>query len=1648
MTANDRVIALVGYGPVSFSIVRALLPRLLANFGDRAPIVQFLAFDPHVSLDTQAHRDVTPPQIEVENGMAPCLQTIYVIPPGCSAQLRNGSLWLTHIHDTADTPVAVDDLFTSIANECGCRAVAILLSDSVIDSTGGVRRVRDAGGIAVARTFADMHSTRGSAAANDAIPLPTVADRCAQEIFEFLQLEVATQDRRLAVAPHGVLDKIQGQLSKKAGIDIRLYKDNAVHRGLRRRMVATAATDLPAYVHYLEQHPNEAVLLTQAMRTSALQFFHDNETLNDLSTALVRLASAKHDGDEIRVWVIGCGGSDEAYVIAMLLNEALAAVSKPCRLRIFATDLDELAVARGRRGRIAKRTISGLSPGLIERYFESDGAAYRARKILRQCITFSANNLINDPPYLRLDLISCRNALTNFRAALQLKLLTMFHRALIADGLLFLGKSGTVQRAPQLFLPCAGKRLRLYRRHVPDATYASTFSASTLNVAPPPVVTSHEQSPPSLYERLLSTTPDRIMPPSVVIDGRATIRQVLGDVSAYLRLGAGKTSADLIEIANPALRPALRKLLGRMQRGELDFAERSARRTNTGFSTKISILALEKGELHNPFFLISFSNAEEEQQRAESIGKLDQRPTVSLALANRALTLDVARLKARNQELASTQMAIEAASEDLHAMNESLACVNDSLESHTLTLVEDLDALEHVLNDLDSAILAIDDMRNIVMINRLACQLFEISESSLGMPIDAIAPAARFSDLLQDFDRAMRTGKKCDRQVQGLHPYRLRTLPSRYPSGGFGIILMVDNLVFSKASVQPFVPISPHPGDFEDLLLPTINALPRPACVVDRRGKILCINSHWAEAPLTFGDSGRACVAGDNYLSACARGLASDADAIGLLLAQLNDVFSGGLRALTSEYCCSGSFGAVRLRVDVNPISNRGKKYWLIMHTDLTPSGHDKQRLQARALDTCADGVLIVDTQHLDMPVVYSNQAFSEITQYKAEQILGRDLRKLFGAAANLQASAELAAAYQCAQAARVILEHELRDGTKIWLEVSASPTAHFDDAPATHFSFLVRDVTDRIQRESALRSLHQREKTALAFADVGTLEWNIRAGVMTCSDIQLKLLGQSSSTPQLPYAQFRTLLHEDDRVAFDDAMKYCLAGHANLNLDYRIIWPDGSLHWLRSRGDAIIDQAGTAHGILCLTQDITSEKEAETRARFLAHHDALTGLPNRSLIQDRLRQAMSSARRDRRKVAVAFIDLDKFKEVNDLLGHHIGDELLKAIAQRLLGTVRSTDSVCRYSGDEFILLLPGLHDATEAARIVSKAQEALRALVQIENHELFITSSIGIAMYPDDGDSIDVLIRNADAAMYQAKGLGRDALEFFSPQMNTALVERLETASLLRNSLRDKQLELYYQPQIDLSTGALVGIEALVRWHHPQRGLSFPDMFVPIAEDSDLIHEIGEWALYEACAQNQVWQDAGLPRVPIAVNISPIQFRRRNLIEKVSAALHRSGLAPEYLELELTERVISHNTEAAAEILGQFHRMKLRLAIDDFGTGHSSLTYLYRFPFDRLKIDRSFVRDIPVDPTAATIIRSVVSLARGLGLQVVAEGVETEAQAAFLRTEGCSSYQGFLCSPALPAEAFAKLLPQLPVAADLDLGPVNTYAITATHTC
>ncbi|HSF48718.1 MAG TPA: EAL domain-containing protein [Burkholderiales bacterium] len=448
--------------------------------------------------------------------------------------------------------------------------------------------------------------------------------------------------------------------------------------------------------------------------------------------------------------------------------------------------------------------------------------------------------------------------------------------------------------------------------------------------------------------------------------------------------------------------------------------------------------------------------------------------------------------------------------------------------------------------------------------------------------------------------------------------------------------------------------------------------------------------------------------------------------------------------------------------------------------------------------------------------------------------------------------------------------------------------------------------------------------------------------------------------------------------------------------------------------------------GFHILINDITSRKQAEQRISHLAHFDGLTGLPNRNLLQDRVAQAIAHAERNRRELALLFLDLDNFKTINDSLGHDLGDDLLKAVSLRLSVCLRDMDTVGRYGGDEFVIILPDLHDGQRADRVATKILEQLASPFTIKQHELHMGASIGISVFPRDGLDAAALMKSADTAMYHAKESGRNQYQFFTAQMNEIVQARLGIEIALRQALKKEQFTLWYQPQVALASGEIVGVEALVRWNHPTQGLVQPDAFIRVAEESGLIGPIGEWALKEACRQSKAWRDAGLPAINVAVNLSPRQFRRRDLVELVRNALRDTGLEPRYLELELTESALMQHLEETVATLNALRQMGVRIAIDDFGMGYSSLSYLKRFPIGKLKIDRSFVRDIPHDQDDAAIAGAIIAMAHKLALTVVAEGVETPQQLAFLQAHGCDGAQGYFFGRPMPAEEVALLLEQV----------------------
>jgi len=466
---------------------------------------------------------------------------------------------------------------------------------------------------------------------------------------------------------------------------------------------------------------------------------------------------------------------------------------------------------------------------------------------------------------------------------------------------------------------------------------------------------------------------------------------------------------------------------------------------------------------------------------------------------------------------------------------------------------------------------------------------------------------------------------------------------------------------------------------------------------------------------------------------------------------------------------------------------------------------------------------------------------------------------------------------------------------------------------------------------------------------------------------------------------------------------------------------PVGATIWLELTYRVAMVEEG-CFGVL-VGRDITERKQAEEKANFLTHHDALTRLPNHLLLQDRLNQAIAFADRGTMKFALMVIDLDRFKTINDSLGHSVGDRLLVAVAKRLLECTRDTDTVCRQGGDEFLILLPNLADSDASITFLGGLMGNLLKPFHVDEKELSTSVSVGIAIYPDDGADFESLQKKADMAMYRAKDAGRNTYRFFNEEMNDDAVERLAMNVGLRRGLELGQFELYYQPQLEIASGALIGAEALIRWNHPELGLVLPGRFISVAEESGLIVPMGDWVLREACREAVRWQQPGTLGPVVAVNLSALQFKRGDIEQSVTQALEQSGLDPGRLELELTESILIGDTENVLATVKRLKLMGVKLSIDDFGTGYSSLSYLKRFEVDKLKIDQSFIRDLATDSEDAAIVRAVIQMARSLGLRTIAEGVESKQVLDHLRIYHCDEAQGYFYSRPMPAEAFMTYL-------------------------
>jgi len=510
-----------------------------------------------------------------------------------------------------------------------------------------------------------------------------------------------------------------------------------------------------------------------------------------------------------------------------------------------------------------------------------------------------------------------------------------------------------------------------------------------------------------------------------------------------------------------------------------------------------------------------------------------------------------------------------------------------------------------------------------------------------------------------------------------------------------------------------------------------------------------------------------------------------------------------------------------------------------------------------------------------------------------------------------------------------------------------------------------------------------------------------------------------------LPMSGVLRILDASSRETTPNPMELAVGQNQTVHLPLNsiLIRRDGFEIPIEDSVSPIHDREGLPTGAVIVFRDVSAARAMALQIVHSAQHDFLTGLPNRMLLNDRLSQAITLAPRHFKKVAILFLDLDGFKHINDSLGHPTGDKLLQSIAKRLVECVRGSDTVSRQGGDEFVVLLSEVERSEDTAITARRMLQAVAESHSIDQHDLHVTTSIGVSVYPDDGLDAETLIKNADTAMYQAKENGRQSYQFFKPAMNVRAVERQAIEESLRRALERQEFAIHYQPKVNLKTGAITGAEALLRWTHPVRGAIPPAQFIPVAEDCGLILPIGRWVLREACQQARAWVDAGLPLATMAVNISAMEFRNDAFLQGVFSVLGDTGLSPEFLELELTESVLMKHAETTESILRTLRARGVQLAVDDFGTGYSSLSYLRKFPIDALKIDQSFVRQITTSPDETTIVTAVISMGRSLKLRVVAEGVETPQELAFLQAHQCDEAQGYYFGRPMIAGQFARLL-------------------------
>lgn len=1430
---------------------------------------------------------------DVEDGEVPLPNVIYVTPANWNIILKDGVMRLLVPGKTVLPKPSATSLFNSMAEEKGEDAIGVVLSGTGSDGAAGIAAIKAAGGF----TFAQDPE----AAKYSGMPQAAISTGCVEWV---LTCKGIAEEITAIARAHGLINRTTKQenapatmkgllqmVYKQSKIDFSGYKEATLSRRVERRMAANRLNNLAAYFDYCSKNPDELNKLSKDILISVTAFFRDRNSFDGLRKILGEIVAGKQAGEEIRIWVPGCATGEEAYSIGILLSELLGSKTNDYRIQIFATDIDMEAMAVGRRGIYTESSLSEVSAETTARYFTKKAELYEIARPIRDMVVFARQDLVLDPPFLRLDLISCRNLLIYFQPLLQTRVLSIFHFALRPSAHLFLGKSESIVHQENMFSPVS-KEARIFKRvaikdqTIPIPLYASQESGVK------PSITITERSPRKQENRLQKALSEIYAPPSVLINKNLDVIEVHGDMQNYLHFPTGKLELNLAQLLRREWRTEVQTLVhhaelkhmsavGRIrpvkhrsgQSVQIEVHPVSSRDDQKLFLISFISLSTQNDVVHEPDHPMSSSSELED----ELIATREHLQTVieELETSNEELQALNEEMQAANEELQSSNEELEASNEELQSTNEELTTVNEELivKGGELTLVNT--ELENLQNSTGFSLILLDRELRLQRYNKEAASQFGFSVHTLGKSLAGLQLPV--NDVLESAKLAMSDGMKRMRQTSfgGKH-YNVLSFPytSQDQTLGGVIITFIDETELIEAQQAT--------SSSQDRLIAVMQNSPMLISIKDTAGHYQFLNR-------TF----------ENLFDIRNNDVAGKTDSQvfpeqqAMLFEKLHfDVLHKKTRVELEERLHIG--GQLRWFSFISyPINDEqgSVKAVCCQALDITERKalDEQKKLTAKFFDAASEGILITDTEQ---KIVTVNPAFTKVTGYSAADVIGLTPRVLSSG------------------------KQDAKFYESMW------------DVIHTHGWWQ------------------------------GEL-WN---------------------------------RHKDGRLY---------------------------LEWLTI--NTVRDEQGELTNYIAIFSDITLIKASQERLEHMVNHDELTNLPNRNELKGRMAQAFSRAKRQGNTFALMFIDLDNFKNINDNLGHDSGDLLLQQAADRLVLCVRGEDTVARIGGDEFNVLL---EDVTEAsvARTAERILNQISKPYLINGQQVFTSASIGIATYPKDAEDMEALIKNADSAMYLAKENGKNGYQFFTTDLKNRISNRHALENALHKAIDANELSLVYQPEFNLLSNELIGAEALLRWTSTEHGPIRPNEFIPIAEDSDLILNIGEWVVEQVALQLSKWRKNGTP-LPgtLYVNVASRQLMRQPLLAIITRQLKKYSLPPRSIGIEITERTLMNGDEDITRKLHEIDMEGIPVAIDDFGTGYSSLSYLKKFPISSLKIPNQFVDGIVDDESDKGIATAIHGVSIALNMQTIAEAIETHEQLHVLKEIGCHNGQGYLLGKPVDADTFAQ---------------------------